>query len=120
MQDLLIFHRTFMAFFWIAFFLVLLFIIIGFVQRAIRWVRNTASPRLSTEAVVAAKRTQFRGRRSSRLHSHSVSDHWVTFAFPSGDSLELLVDLSDYEALQEGDKGMLSLQGTKYLDFKRS
>ena len=41
------------------------------------------------------------------------------FEFESGDRLELMVDGSEYGLLAEGDCGMLSFQGTRYLGFVR-
>ena len=44
----------------------------------------------------------------------------MTFEVESGDRMELHVDGSEYGMLVEGDYGMLSFQGTRYLGFVRN
>lgn len=73
---------------------------------------NNNSPRLSCEAVVVAKRTKVWG-------DHSRTTYFATFQFESGDRLELEIPHNQFGYLVEGDKGMLSFQGTRYLNFER-
>lgn len=76
--------------------------------------RNNASPRLSVPATVVAKRDH-----RSHSQSHHYTSYYVTFQFESGDRLELSVQGSEYGLLCEGDRGTLTLQGTRYLGFER-
>ncbi len=74
--------------------------------------KNDASPRVTAEASVVAKRTQVRG-------DHAHTTYFVTFQFPSGDRLELMIPHNQFGYLVEGDKGNLTFQGTRFLDFQR-
>jgi len=80
------------------------------------WVRNNNSPVETYNAVVVAKRTNVSGGGSNT--SASTSYH-VTFQLDDGSRLELRVRHSDYGALAEGDVGVLTRQGTRFLGFER-
>lgn len=87
--------------------------------------RNDASPRLTVPASVVAKRAQVGSTRhhNSATHTSHTSYHtsyYVTFEFESGDRLELPMAPADYGMLVEGDHGLLSFQGTRYLGFQRT
>ena len=43
----------------------------------------------------------------------------LIFQIDSGDQMELTVRGSEYGILAEGDVGMLSFQGTRYLGYER-
>ena len=79
--------------------------------------RNNASPRLSVPATVVAKRDHHSHRHNNGHHHYT--HYYVTFQFESGDRLELSVQGSEYGLLCEGDRGTLTLQGTRYLGFER-
>lgn len=95
------------------------FVIVG-VKALARWWRNEHSPRLTVSAVVVTKRT-FTSRH--RHHHTHTADHttayYATFAMEGGNRLELTVSGTEYGQLAEGDRGMLSFQGTRYLGFAR-
>ena len=74
--------------------------------------KNNASPRLSSEATVVTKRTQVRG-------DHAHTTYFATFQFESGDRLELEIPRDRFGYLVEGDRGKLTFQGTRFLDFQR-
>ena len=88
------------------------------------WNSNNKSPRLTVDATVVAKRTNV-----SRSHHHHGADHmmhtststtyYVTFQVASGDRMELHVAGHRYGLMVEGDKGRLTFQGTRFLDFER-
>ena len=77
--------------------------------------------------ISAADRTGFSPHKAHAGRAHARRDnmtrgytrYFVTFEFESGDRLELMVDGSEYGLLAEGDCGMLSFQGTRYLGFVR-
>lgn len=75
--------------------------------------QNNASPQLTTEATVVAKRTHVWG-------DHSRTDYYVTFQFESGDRLELEIPHNQFGYLVEGDRGKLTFQGTRFLAFERT
>ena len=74
--------------------------------------KNDNSPRLTVEAEVIAKRTHVWG-------DHSHTNYYATFQFESGDRMELEVPYDKIGYLVEGDKGQLTFQGTRFLDFQR-
>jgi len=87
------------------------------------WNKNNHSPRLSVPATIVSRRTEV------THHGHRNTDHmggmhgsstwyYVTFQVESGDRIEFSMTGSDYGMLAEGDKGILSFQGTRYLTFE--
>ncbi|MDQ0157523.1 DUF2500 domain-containing protein [Robertmurraya andreesenii] len=87
------------------------------------WRRNEQSPQLSVPAIVKTKRTNVsrHTHHHDSHHSHSTSTtYYATFEFESGDRLELKLTGAEYGQLAEGDYGILTFQGTRYLGFKRS
>ena len=97
-------------------FIVILVKIIG------QWHNNNQSPRLTVEATVVAKRghTTHHHDAGNMHHSHSSTTYYVTFQFESGDRLELHVPHSQFGYLVEGDRGALTFQGTRFLEFERT
>ena len=75
--------------------------------------RNNDSPRITSQTTVVAKRTHVRG-------DHAHTTYFATFQFESGDRLELTVPHSQFGYLVEGDRGMLTFQGTRFLEFTRT
>ena len=96
-------------------FIVILVKIIG------QWHNNNQSPRLTVEATVVAKRghTTHHHDAGNLSHSHSSTTYYATFQFESGDRLELQIPRERYGYLVEGDRGQLTFQGTRFLDFTR-
>lgn len=88
-----------------------------------QWNKNNDSPRLTVPATVVAKRTNISRHLhgGSRMHRHTSTStsYYVTFQVESGDRIELRVTGSEYGVLIEGDDGVLSFQGTRYLGFER-
>ena len=97
-------------------FIVILVKIIG------QWHNNNQSPRLTVPAVVVAKRghTTHHHDAGNLSHSHSSTTYYVTFQFESGDRLELHVPHNQFGYLVEGDRGVLTFQGTRFLGFERT
>ncbi len=99
-------------------------IIYSFAQDHKRERKNDASPRLTVPATVIAKRDEnFRhrhNRTNGMSHTHYSTRYYVTFQFESGDRLELEMEGGRYGLLIEGDRGSLTFQGTRYLDFERA
>jgi cytoskeletal protein RodZ len=92
-----------------------------------QWHKNEQSPKLSVPAMVKSKRADV-SRRSNihhqqdNHHHHTSSTHtryYVTFEFESGDRSEFHISGKEYGLLSEDDTGMLTFQGTRYLDFER-
>ncbi len=86
-----------------------------------QWNKNNHSPRLVVPATVVAKRTNVsHHHHGGNVHhtTHSTT-YYVTFQVESGDRMELHMTGTEFGMLVEGDKGMLSFQGTRYLGFQR-
>ena len=108
-----------MEFFIGIFFVVWLAMFVWIVGRNIaEWCKNNASPRLSVDARVVTKRTSVHHHHHKNHTSHSHS-YYVTFEVESGDRMELKMTGREYGMLAEGDFGVLSFQGTRYLGFER-
>lgn len=102
----------------VVFLLVFGIIIYTFVRSIKQERNNDRSPRLTVEAKVVSKRTNY--RRSSNSSGHmGHTTYFVTFEVESGDRMELTVAGQEYGLLVEGDFGELSFQGTRYLGFQR-
>lgn len=87
-----------------------------------QWSKNNKAPRLSVPATVVAKRINVSHNRrkgaGDLYYDHTTTTYYATFQVDSGDRMELCVG-QDYGLLIEGDCGMLSFQGTRYLGFAR-
>lgn len=107
----------------LVFMLVFGMIIMTFVKGISQWNKNNNSPRLTVPATVVAKRTNVshhhHGGVNEHHHHHTSTTYYVTFEVQSGDRMELCMSGNEYGLLVEGDYGMLSFQGTRYLGFDR-
>ena len=74
--------------------------------------RNNHSPRITADATVVTRRTKVWGDHSRTVYS-------ATFQFSSGDRLELEIPHNRFGYLVEGDRGELTFQGTRFLEFQR-
>ena len=92
-----------------------------------QWNKNNHSPRLTVLASVVAKRTNVSHHHHHHNHggagmhhtTHSTT-YYVTFQVESGDRMELQMAGHEFGTLIEGDRGMLTFQGTRYLGFERA
>ncbi|MDD6051629.1 MAG: DUF2500 domain-containing protein [Clostridiales bacterium] len=108
-------------------FLIIFALVIGmFVVTAIRgvsqWHRNNHSPRLTVAARVVSKREEVHSHhhhQEAHLHTHCSTSYYATFEVESGDRLELAVSGEESGMLLEGDQGLLTFQGTRFLGFER-
>ena len=108
----------------IMFFLVFGIIAYTIVQGIRQWDKNNKSPRLTVFATVVAKRTNVSHHHNhmgdnSAIHHSTSTTYYVTFQVDSGDRMELQVSGQEYGLIVEGDRGMLSFQGTRFLNFER-
>ncbi|MBW8347994.1 DUF2500 domain-containing protein [Bacillus sp. IITD106] len=108
----------------IIFVIVIVSIIFGAVKGINQWQKNEQSPRLSVPATVKTKRTNVSRHShmdSNEIHNHHTSTtYYATFEFESGDRTEFKVSGTEYGQLAEGDTGILTFQGTRYLGFERN
>ena len=91
-------------------------IIVTMVRGIGEWNKNNHSPKLSVPATVVVKRSDVhRGIETM----HTFTSYYVTFQVESGDRMEFEASDMEYGMLAEGDRGMLTFQGTRYLNFRR-
>lgn len=113
--------------FGIMFTIVFVLVIGTFITTAVKgidqWNKNNNSPRLTVPAAVVSKRTHVsrhqHGGANQHHHYHTATTYYITFQFESGDRMEFHVAGQEYGMLAEGDNGMLTFQGTRYLGFER-
>lgn len=114
---------SFNAMFTIVFLLIIGTFIFTAVKGIGQWNKNNNSPKLTVPVTVVSKRTDVthhhHGGTNTHHHHHTSTTYYVTFQVESGDRMEFYVDGYEYGMLVEGDKGMLSFQGTRYLGFER-
>ena len=90
-------------------------------RSVLQWNKNNHSPRLTVPATVLSKRADVSRHHNANTHHSSTStSYYVTFEVESGDRMELNMNGSEYGLLVEGDRGMLTFQGTRYLSFERT
>ena len=110
--------------FTIVFILVIGTFVVMLVKGISEWNKNNHSPRLTVPATIIAKRTNVsrhrHGGANSHHHHHTSTTYYVTFQVESGDRMELHVAGHEFGMLIEGDRGMLTFQGTRYLGFERA
>ncbi len=102
----------------VVFFGILATVFFVFFRSFQQWRFNNKQPQLTREATVVAKRTDVSGGGSNSNFSASTW-YYVTFEVESGERIELSVMGSEYGMLAEGDRGRLTTQGTRYIDFER-
>ena len=103
--------------FFLAFGLVFAIFIAAFVKGIGQWNKNNHSPRLTVPVTVVSKRTSHHHHAGE--HHHTSTSYYVTFQVESGDRMELHLTGSQYGLIVEGDKGNLTFQGTRFLNFER-
>ncbi len=100
-------------------------IIVRGIRSAQQWKQNNDSPVLTVPATVVAKRADVSYHHHhnhdmhAMNHSYSSTSYYVTFQVESGDRMELRIKDVEYGMLVEGDTGMLTIQGKRYLQFDR-
>ena len=101
----------------VMFVLVFGIIIVTMVRGIGEWNKNNQSPKLTVPVTVVAKRSDVhRGIETM----HTFTSYYVTFQVESGDRMEFEISDTEYGMLAEGDRGMLTFQGTRYLNFQRN
>ena len=104
-------------------------ILLGAIGRGIFvWIRNNNSPRETVNARVVTKRMKVSGHGTTmmrtdtamnRMGSSTYTRYFVTFELENGGRVELGVKDSEYGMLAEGDQGLLTYQGTRYIGFEQ-
>ncbi len=77
-------------------------------------------PRLTVPAKLVSRRYSVSHHNGANGHMNRSTSHYVTFEFESGDRMEFHVTGREYGLMVEGDKGNLTFQGTRFLNFQRT
>jgi len=100
---------------------VLVAVVTVFVLAAVRgagqWTRDNASPLLTGPATVVAKRGHVWGGSGD---TGASTTYYATFQLPTGERVELPVPGPQFGQLVEGDRGVLTHQGTRFKGFART
>lgn len=103
--------------FFVVFFGVFIFIIFNNIKE---WSHNNKQPIIPVASTVMSKRTNVSHRHHGETHASSTNTtYYVTFEFENGERVELRVSGNEYGLMAEGDKGILSFQGTRFVNFER-
>lgn len=91
-------------------------------KNLMEWSKNNRSPRLTVAASVVAKRENVSVHHhhgNGAGHTTRSTTYYATFEFDGGDRSELRLSGQEYGLLAEGDTGLLTFQGTRFVDFQR-
>ena len=100
--------------------LVIGIIVVMIISSIVRWSKNNASPRQNRPAKIVGKRPHtWGGNHTGNMHAGAHTSYYVTFEFEDGERLELPVGAQAYGTIAEGDYGILTHQGSRYIDFQR-
>lgn len=82
---------------------------------------NNKQPLIPVEAKIVAKRHDVSHHHHSgdNMHHSSSTSYYVTFELTNGERMELLIPNNAVGMLVEGDKGTLTFQGTRFINFVR-
>ena len=83
--------------------------------------KDRKAPRLTVPAKVVDKWTSYSSTHRHRHGHHPMTStsYHATFEVDSGDRMVLLLTVYEYGLLMEGDQGLLTFQGSRFLDFQR-
>lgn len=100
--------------------LLILLIVIAFalvlVKNISEWSHNNQQPQIPAQAAVISKRTQTHHHNHDG-HMHVDHTYYVTFEYPDGERLEARVPHRTYRDMQEGARGTLTMQGSRFISF---
>ena len=70
-------------------------------------------------ALIVSKRASVSHHNHHDSMSTSSTKYYVTFEFSNGERIELKLSGREYGLLAEGDRGILSFQGSRFISFER-
>jgi len=101
----------------ITFFIIITCIIVTGIVKGIREnIRNSKMEEVTIPARIITKRTHVWGGSGN---SSDHTSYYVTFEDENGERIEFSVSSSFYSMHAEGDTGMLTHQGTRFINFER-
>ena len=115
MPDLIGFQSVFMTIWFIMFFAILSVILFRIFKSIKRSADNSSKPVEKVYVTLVGKTSQEHYR-----HNHtSYTERYLTFETASGERIVLEVNGEQYALFIEGDRGMLTHQGYRFIDFVR-
>ena len=90
------------------------------IRRKLKEMRGELNGMTTVNATVVYKRRDVRRDLNSAPYDERYSNthfYYVTFEEKSGNKLELLVSGDVYDSVRRGEKGVLSYQGLRFVDF---
>lgn len=113
----------FSGMFSLIFILVIGMIIFSLVKGVSEWSSNNKQPIIPVDSIVSSKRISVihhnHNTGDNMMHSSTSTSYYVTFEFKNGERLELKLYGKEYGLISEGDRGILSFQGTRFISFER-
>jgi hypothetical protein len=88
----------------------------------LQWSRNNSSPLLTVPARIVSKRSEVRQQQlqDENQSSRTSTTYYLTYETDEGVRMEFKVDGNEFGMSAEGDRGVLTYQGTRYHGFQRS
>ncbi|MNE71001.1 hypothetical protein D3C80_1668360 [compost metagenome] len=86
-----------------------------------QWSRNNSSPLLTIPARIVSKRSEVRQQQlqDESQTSRTSTTYYLTYEAQGGERMEFKVDGNEFGMSAEGDRGLLTYQGTRYHGFQR-
>ena len=114
---------SFSAMFSIVFILIVGVFIFSIVKGISEWSHNNKKAIIPVDSIVSSKRVSVSHHNhntgDNMMHTTTSTTYYVTFQFENGERMEFVVSGREYGLIAEGDKGVLSFQGTRYISFER-
>lgn len=85
------------------------------VSNIMTWDRNNKAPILNNNAILVDKRKHH--HHHGGQHPHSSTSYHLKFLLETGEEMTFKVKSSRYHMHDEGDEGVLTYQGTRFLEF---
>ncbi|WP_411829953.1 DUF2500 domain-containing protein [Paenibacillus sonchi] len=87
----------------------------------LQWNRNNKSPIMTIPARIVSKRSEVRQQQlqDDSNNSRTSTTYYLTYESDRGERMEFKVDGNEYGMSAEGDRGVLTYQGTRYHGFRR-
>ncbi len=113
--------------FHIIFLVIFVFIIITFVKGIAQWIENNNSPVVQHRATVVKKTEDVTTMQTPcgtdangapMFMPTQDTTYFVIFLLENGETRKMSVGRKDFQQISEGDKGKLTVQGTRYLGFE--
>lgn len=110
-------------------FLAVILLLVTVIKDVKEWRGNKKAPHYVVGASLISKRKNETKNRHTQVgdvsgargdHMKISTSYYITFQVTGGDCIEFKVHEKEYGMVREGEYGVLSFQGTKYLGFHRT